>query len=98
MLRTDMPDITWQDPPPRRSSTKRYGVIRDALRQRPGEWALIRRGASSASAATMRRAVVWEGFEIRSVTTDNKTAGGTPRHDVYARFVGDIEEDSHATA
>ena len=79
-----MSAVEWVDPPARRAGmgTLFTPEVIAALKSRPGEWACIRRSASTASGAStyVKRNPQ---FEARSVTVSRDPL----RHDLYARYV-----------
>lgn len=77
--------LTWQEPPPSpyQGTHGRYSVVADALRERPGEWALILNAKSQSHAGQLRLSPYFAGgFEL----TSRKAANG--RYDIYARYIG----------
>lgn len=89
--------IRWEEPPPHGNTllprgASKYQAAADALRGRPGEWALIAEGITTGSAGSLTngirtgrsRAFRPEGaFEARCVGS-----AGSISARVYARYVG----------
>jgi hypothetical protein len=89
--------IRWEEPPPHGNtllprSRNKYQAAADALRGRPGEWALIAEGITTGSAGSLTNGIrtgkpsVFRpagAFEARCVGS----AGSTSAR-VYARYVG----------
>jgi hypothetical protein len=75
--------IEFKNPPVSRGRgvAEETQLIIDALQARPGEWALIKRDVSTASASAWNKR---EGFEARA-SSIGKPKG---KWDVYARWVG----------
>ena len=83
---TDQPIIKWQDPPPPLHGggglRTRTEARRAALRQRPGQWGLVRQGVGYSSGSNSLRVSLGDGFEV----TGRSCGDGT--WDLYARYVG----------
>jgi hypothetical protein len=89
--------IRWEEPPPHGNTLKpkpasKYQAVADALRARPGEWALIAENLPSGSAGALSNGIrigrpsVFRPageFESRCVGSAGSTSAK-----VYARFVG----------
>lgn len=75
------PGIEWVDPPPPKTIGK-YDDVIAALRQNPGQWAVIRRNIRTAN-GSFARSLKRRGLEA----TQRSNADGTT--DVYARYVGE---------
>lgn len=74
----------WSDPPPSVTERARneFDGIADELMERPGEWAVVARGATSAEAKRIRRQLAERlGCEVRGTKT------GPDELDVRARWV-----------
>lgn len=78
--------IEWKEPPPKSvRKSFRHDALRDTLRERPKQWALIHKAKMEKSrqlahsiAQRYRGSMAWAGFEI--------LARG---REVYARYVGE---------
>ena len=83
-----MSDIVWQDPPPvpppvGRQKPSKYAVLAEALRERPGQWALATTlGSDSSTITSYLKKRLGPGFEVTSRRNGDK-------RDVYARYVGE---------
>jgi hypothetical protein len=81
-----MEELEFVSEPPK--PTTRWTPVRQALRERPGEWARVATNASRTISVIFPRA---DGFE----TTVRKTVSDAPRdarvYDIYARYVGSKE-------
>jgi hypothetical protein len=92
--------IRWEEPPKHanglRGAMSKFQAAADALRARPGEWAVIaeglRPGTSGPTAVRIRAGLgpfaPKGSFEAKSI---GPASGGT--HKVYARYVGPSTED-----
>lgn len=88
-----MSDLKWQDPPPNaagRPSLTDWRAVAAALRERPGEWALVVEGVSISTATNIKKARLVAfapagSFEAVARNGSNKTK----RADIYARYVGE---------
>lgn len=82
-------ELIWVDAPPpaRARSSSRMARVREQLRERPGQWAIIRPNSSSGYAKNLKQDD-WVGFEI---VTRRRPEDQRGRSTVYARFVGDPE-------
>ena len=60
--------------------------VRDTLRSRPGEWAVIHKAASPSLAYLIRRRDA--GFEA----APRVTGTGDERYSIFARYVGEVAE------
>jgi len=96
-----MANIVFTDPPPgpRRASAHPWDDIAEALRARPGEWALCLRGVHSSYSSQIKRGALSAfkpagAFEARSVSTLNTDENGKKTNDLYIRFVGNDETAS----
>ena len=81
-----MVDIQWAEPPARRRGRpEKWLAVCDALRERPGEWALIRRGRTS-------DAQPWRDGRIAGTMPGEFEAttrsAGDGKYDIYVRYVG----------
>jgi hypothetical protein len=78
-------ELTWQNPPARKKQTytsrPETQAIIDALKSRPGEWALIKKDVSVNTTTWWKKR---PGIEAKS-STMGKPQG---KCDVYARYVG----------
>lgn len=96
-----MSNVKWQDPRNHKSapgSRRRgwlyYAPVADALRKRPGQWALVIEGTKSKSAITRIRRGEFhafrpaEDFESASRTNAMSLTDHAPRYDIYIRYVG----------
>lgn len=81
-----MSDIEWEKPPADgRGSARSINVeFRDALMERPGEWAVMRRDTAQSYTGGLRGRPFWAGFEF----TARKQENG--RYTTYARYVGEV--------
>ena len=88
-----MSDLTWVEEPPAKKKTGRRGKwerIFAALRDRPGNWALVSDAGTANSARTIAYNVSNQvGFEGRPADVPN-TEG---RYDIYARYTGEANSD-----
>jgi hypothetical protein len=84
-------DVEFNGPPPGRG---RHGQIAGTLVARRGEWALIRRYGSAASAGSVARAIrtgriaAYAPTGAFEATARTITEGDTVEHRVYARYIG----------
>ncbi|HET6916873.1 MAG TPA: hypothetical protein VFH56_12355 [Acidimicrobiales bacterium] len=85
--------IKWAEPPSdgraRRSDQTDWSAIADALRARPGEWALIQQDVSTSVASQVRRGY-YKGFtpgEFEAVSR-SRAEYSKWRGDIYARYIG----------
>lgn len=76
--------IEWAEPPPRRNSLDKYVALREALRARPGEWAVLKRDAAQSYSTQIIQRPAWAGFETTARTQENG------RFTVYVRYVGEV--------
>lgn len=88
-----MLDIKWEEPPADGRRQTRWDLVAAALRERPGEWAMVKENTSSSTAVniSLGRLISFRpagAFEARSVKAAKE---GGERRDVYARFVGEGE-------
>lgn len=86
-----MTEIEWKNPPASRSGPNGFDWrgVADALRARPGEWALVRKDTSSTHATYIKQARIVAfapagSFDARSVQV------GDGKADIYARFIGEV--------
>jgi len=84
-----MSDLTWLEPPPREredagDTEKR---IARALRERPGEWALLTKSGSSSTVSNINggRTPAWQPRGSFQATGRGRPDG---RLDIYVRYVG----------
>ena len=83
-----MSDIKWEEPPRAaagRGADSELEAILDALRSRPGEWALIREGTHNSFAANIRNG---HGLWIRGEFDATQRKRDDGKFDVWARYVG----------
>ncbi len=83
-----MANIEWETPPPSKRGRRSpvLEAFRAELRNRPGEWGVLRdRGTSSAQAMTKHH----RGFEA---VTRIRAVGGEKVYDLYARYVGEADQ------
>lgn len=59
--------------------------IRETLRSRPGEWAIVHRSNSTSTASNWKRSHGGDGFEF----TTRRTGEGAEKYSIFARYVGD---------
>ena len=83
--------VQWKEPPPPARNDRRsqkWEAVNEALRSRPGVWALVAENTSATVATAIRRsslAALRGGvFEARSVNSNDQA-----KADIYARFMGD---------
>jgi hypothetical protein len=88
--------IRWEDPPPsntRKEPPGKYVHIADALRQRPGEWAVVSENANSNMAYSIKNGTL-KGFDpprsFEAVSRGNPgyESRNNMRSTIYARFIG----------
>ena len=83
-----MSDIVWQDPPPKSrgpGGNDKHAAFREAVRQRPGKWAILRVAKSpTQTSGITQNHDVWAGFEATSRKRDDGEG-----FDIYVRYVGD---------
>lgn len=82
--------VRWEDPPPH-GNRSQWQPVAEALRERPGEWALIAEGLKSGSAGAMSNAIKVGRFSCwrPAGTFESRTsARGDGLTDLYARYVG----------
>lgn len=88
-----MTDIKWQDPPRnaagRPGAPGKWASIADALRERPGEWALVAENAPASTAANIRRGTYVGLGPAGSFEAVSRNTKRDRRADIYARFVGE---------
>lgn len=82
--------VEWSDPPlPRRgpNNGKRWPAIADALRERPGEWALVAENVDPSTVSNITRGR-YAGMPAGSFEATGRRVGdGSSRVNVWARFV-----------
>lgn len=84
-------EIEFRDPPPDGRSSMDWEPIAEALRGRPGEWALVRTksGASQAGAINNGRVAALRPIgAFRAISRSD----GDGTCDIYARYVGETGE------
>lgn len=93
--RIPMTDIKWEAPPEgeRRGARGTWKTVADALRARPGEWALISENADRSMTTRIKdgQGRAWRpagSFEARGVGFQDQ---GRRRVKLYARYVGGDE-------
>lgn len=74
-----MTDIKWQEPP--ENNRSKWSEIADALRGRPGQWALVKTSATNGAFGQYKARL---GLEFEIVTRRNNEGNV----DFYARFIG----------
>lgn len=82
-----MVTINWQEPPFTESgpsATAKWDDVREALRKKPGKWALIAPGCTTSLASQWRKSPSWAWFELTCRRGDNPRG----KADIYARYVG----------
>jgi hypothetical protein len=77
-----MSDIVWQDPPPIIGGLGTTQRFVQALKERPGTWALYPRALSTSSAASQYS----KSFPLTEWTTRRRDDG---KYDYYGRWVGE---------
>lgn len=84
-----MSDITWQEPPPaRKGPGSEKTAFFDALRERPGEWALFPSSPMHPNAAHNIKRGLYSGVEAGEFDATARSRGdGTS--DIYVRYVGE---------
>lgn len=88
-----MTEISWEAPPPKtrvaREPDRRWMDIAEALRSRPGEWAVVSRDSSASIVTQIRNgrivAFAGGGFEAPARTIPDTSP---KRYQVFARYVG----------
>lgn len=87
--------IRWEDPPAAKGPGlgAAWGPVADALRARPGEWALIEEGAPATTTANHvshgKIAAFRPPGSFEAVARSRgRDSIGQRQHDIYARFVG----------
>ncbi|MGE3449001.1 MAG: hypothetical protein AB7H92_15640 [Microbacteriaceae bacterium] len=80
-------ELVWVDAPPpaRARNSSRMARVREQLRERPGQWAMIRPNSASGYAKSLLKNDEWAGFEVVS---RRRPEDQPKRATVYARFVG----------
>lgn len=80
----DTPDVTFGELPPERPPgvSDKHQPIVEALKERPGEWALVRRGLSTATAARSRSRLQ----QLGALAVTRSSADGEGLRDVWARW------------
>lgn len=81
-------EIVWVDAPPPARTNSKMSRIREQLRERPGQWAMIRPNSASGYAKSLLKNDEWAGFEVVS---RRRPEDQPKRATVYARFVGGPE-------
>jgi hypothetical protein len=90
-------EIEWEEPPP--ATGKYYGnvgkyvAIANALKNRPGEWAIVSRETQGNLASIIKKGKVRGfapagSFEAVSRINPDNTSRSNPRCTVYARYIG----------
>jgi hypothetical protein len=87
-------DITWETPRASRpkseskqqpkKSMKKYEPFVEALKERPGDWAVFKRSSSPTFSTRLKEA--YPGIETTCRNVDS--ADGKQRFDIYARWTG----------
>lgn len=91
MSESNVTDIEWETPPDHGNSGKaKYQDFADALRARPGEWAVFARAVSPAQ-ASMVSGGGSKAFRPRGAFQGRQVSTGDGKADIYARFVGEPE-------
>lgn len=85
-MSADATVIDWAEPPAvsRGARPSKFDPVIEALKEKPGEWALVLEDVNSASA----RVFIKKGCEI----TTRSTGKNDGKVNVYARFPGDSED------
>jgi len=83
-----MSDITFTDPPAatRGKLWGRHQQIAEALRERPGDWALVMEGVNGSNSHSIRTARIKAYAPAGAYEATARKNGD--RHDIYARYVG----------
>jgi hypothetical protein len=89
-------NIRWEDPPPSKKRTSwagKYAHIADALRQRPGEWAIVSEDAQGNLASYIKQGTLKgfappRSFEAVSRVNPGYESRNNMRSTIYARFIG----------
>lgn len=92
--------VRWEEPPAEHGNAKpkppsKYQVVADALRARPGEWAVIIEGVSPGTAGGMTHRIksgVGPYAPARSFEARCAGPAGGQSSKVYARYVGEVTE------
>ena len=83
-----MTGMKWQEPPATKGGrgSNRWREILAKLQERPGQWALVLEGGSSANVSHIKSGVYGGGIPGAFEATGRKRPDG--RYDIYARYVG----------
>ncbi len=84
-----MTEIKWEEPPTDGRTKADVGAIARALRERPGEWAKVHEGITSATAA--QRIKRGHGSWSPEGAFEAVSRKSGDRIDVYARYVGEAK-------
>ena len=88
--------LQWKEPPERRAgSYVNWAGIAAALQSRPGDWAIVREDVSRSNATMIIykiRTGGYRGMTPAGAFDARTTASVDARGDVYARYVGKVDE------
>jgi hypothetical protein len=93
---TEVENIRWEDPPPSNKRTAppgKYVHIADALRQRPGEWAIVSDDAQGNMTYFIKNGTLKgfgppRSFEAVSRVNPGYKSRNNMRSTIYARYIG----------
>ena len=81
--------IKWQEPPAERRGRAPWDEIAEALRGRPGAWALVGENIDASQATRIKKgglSAFAPAGSFEAVTRKNEG----DKHDIYARYVGEV--------
>lgn len=80
--------LVWEDPPVARTSSTVWTPIADALRARPGQWAMVAEDATPGTANNISSGGI-KAFRDGDFEASARSIEGRPgRAKIYARYVG----------
>lgn len=85
MSEIDSSEIVWETPPAREY---RHRDFANALRARPGEWAVFQRSVHAGDYAKIKRGVP-TAFQPAGTFEARAKSVGNGRFDIYVRFIGE---------
>lgn len=87
-------EIEWGEPPPRSGNSGWNQLLADALRARPGEWAIWKRSAASANASNVKSGALAAFRPARAFETRTKRneRGSERLHTIWVRYIGENGE------
>lgn len=83
-----MTDIKWEAPEPDGRGRGAWDDTAEALRSRPGEWALVAEDVSASTAIAIKRARLAAFAPAGSFEAVSRSASNNRRARIYARYVG----------